>query len=167
MTYIIETLKSCWLLLLCLIVARFIGFPANFTPILACAVFLPFMTDNKYIQMFLPVSIMIVTDPFLGLYSAMPVVYLCIIAASVVSSLFKNYNYKNMILSGLISVGIWHILVNFSVWMSGIQALPLSAVYIAAIPFDLKLLASTLIFSSLFFGFRSVFMGWYSRLDSN
>ena len=167
MTYIIETLKSCWLLLLCLIVARFIGFPANFTPILACAVFLPFMTDNKYIQMFLPVSILIVTDPFLGLYSAMPVVYLCIIAASIVSSLFKNYNYKNMIISGLISVGIWHILVNFAVWISGLQTLSLSSVYIAAIPFDFRLLASTIIFSSLFFGFRSVFLGWYSRLDSN
>ena len=100
------------------------------------------MTDNKYIQMFLPVGILIVTDPFLGLYSAMPVVYLCIVA-SVISSLFKNYNYKNMILSGLISVGIWHILVNFSVWITGIQTLPLSAVYIAAIPFDLRLLAST------------------------
>ena len=97
----------------------------------------------------------------------MPVVYLCIVAASVISSLFKNYNYKNMILSGLISVGVWHILVNLAVWISGIQALPLSAVYIAAIPFDLRLLASTLIFSSLFFGFRSVFLGWYSRLDSN
>ena len=167
MTYIIETLKSCWLLLLCLIVARFIGFPANFTPILACAVFLPFMTDNKYIQMFLPVSILIVTDPFLGLYSAMPVVYLCIIFASVISSLFKNYNYKNMIISGLISVGIWHILVNFAVWISGIQALPLSAVYIVAIPYDFRLLASTIIFSSLFFWFRSLFLGWYSRLDSN
>ena len=167
MTYIIETLKSCWLLLLCLIVARFIGFPANFTPILACAVFLPFMTGNKYIQMFLPVGILIITDPFLGLYSAMPVVYICIIAASIVSSLFKNYNYKNMIISGLVSVGIWHIIVNFSVWMTGLQTLPLSAVYIAAIPFDLRLLASTLIFSSLFFGFRSIFLGWYSRLDSN
>ncbi len=167
MAYIIETLKSCWLLLLCLIAARFIGFPANFTPILASAVFLPFMTNNKYIQMFLPVGILIITDPFLGLYSAMPVVYLCIIAASIVSSLFKNYNYKNMIISGLVSVGIWHIIVNFSVWMTGLQTLPLSAVYIAAIPFDLRLLASTLIFSSLFFGFRSIFLGWYSRLDSN
>ena len=96
----------------------------------------------------------------LGLYSAMPVVYLCIVAASVISSLFKDYNYKNMIFSGLISVGVWHILVNLAVWISGIQALPLSAVYIAAIPFDLRLLASTLIFSSLFFGFRSVFLGW-------
>ena len=117
--------------------------------------------------MFLPVGILIITDPFLGLYSAMPVVYLCIIAASIVSSLFKNYNYKNMIISSLVSVGIWHIIVNFSVWMTGLQTLPLSAVYIAAIPFDLRLLASTLIFSSLFFGFRSIFLGWYSRLDSN
>ena len=167
MTYIKEILKSCWLLVLCLIAARFIGFPTNFTPILACAVFLPFMTDNKYIQMFLPVSILIVTDPFLGLYSAMPVVYMCIVFASVISSLFKNYNYKNMILSGLISVGIWHILVNFAVWISGLQVLPLSEVYIAAIPFDFRLLASTIIFSSLFLVFRSVFLGRYSRLGSN
>ena len=164
MAYIIETLKSCWLLLLCLIAARFIGFPANFTPILACAVFLPFMTNNKYIQMFLPVGILIITDPFLGLYSAMPVVYLCIIAASIVSSLFKNYNYKNMILSGLISVGVWHILVNFAVWMSGINSISLSATYIAAIPFDFRLLLSTIIFSTLFYTFRQ-FLKNYPQLS--
>ena len=157
MNYIIETLKSCWLLLLCLIVARFIGFPANFTPILACAVFLPFMTNNKYIQMFLPVGILIITDPFLGLYSEMPVVYFCIIAASIISSLFKNYNYKNMIFSGLISVGIWHILVNFAVWMSGINSISLSATYIAAIPFDFRLMLSTIIFSTLFYIARQFF----------
>ena len=167
MNYIKEILKSSWLLIICLITSRFVGFPTNFTPILACSVFLPFMTDNKYIQMFLPVGILVVTDPFFGLYSAMPVVYLCVIAASVISSLFKNYNYKNMILSGLISVGVWHILVNFAVWMTGLQTIPLSAIYIAAIPFDLRLLASTLIFSSLFYAFRSIFLGWYSRLDSN
>ena len=167
MTYIVETLKSSCLLVLCLIVSRFIGFPANFTPILACAVFLPFMTNNKYIQMFLPVSIMIITDPFLGLYSAMPVVYLCVIVASIISSLFKIYNYKKMIFAAFASVVIWHLIVNFSVWATGLQTLPLSAVYIAAIPFDLRLLVSTIVFSSLFYIFRSVFLGWYSRLDSN
>ena len=167
MTYIVETLKSSCLLVLCLIVSRFIGLPANFTPILACAVFLPFMTDNKYIQMFLPVSIMIITDPFLGLYSAMPVVYLCVIVASIISSLFKIYNYKKMIFAAFASVVIWHLIVNFSVWATGLQTLPLSAVYIAAIPFDFRLLVSTIVFSSLFYVFRSVFLGWYSRLDSN
>ncbi len=151
MTYIIETLKSCWLLLLCLIVVRFIGFPANFTPILACAVFLPFMTDNKYIQMFLPVSILIITDPFLGLYSAMPIVYLCIIFASIIPTLFKTYNYKNMIISGIFSVMLWHIIVNFSVWFSDISSLTLIETYIAAWPFDFRLLLSTFVFSSLFF----------------
>ena len=167
MTYILETLKSSCLLVLCLIVSRFIGFPPNFTPILACAIFLPFMTNNKYIQMFLPVSIMIITDPFLGLYSAMPVVYLSVILASIISSLFKIYNYKKMIFSAFASVVIWHLIVNFSVWATGLQTLPLSAVYIAAIPFDFRLLVSTIVFSSLFYVFRSVFLGWYSRLDSN
>tara|TARA_B100000242_G_scaffold131581_1_gene93204 strand:- start:1887 stop:2264 length:378 start_codon:yes stop_codon:yes gene_type:complete len=125
------------------------------------------MTNNKYIQMFLPVSIMIITDPFLGLYSAMPVVYLCVIVASIISSLFKIYNYKKMIFAAFASVVIWHLIVNFSVWATGLQTLPLSAVYIAAIPFDFRLLVSTIVFSSLFYVFRSVFLGWYSRLDSN
>ena len=117
--------------------------------------------------MFLPVSIMIITDPFLGLYSAMPVVYLCVIVASIIPSLFKIYNYKKMIIAAFFSVVIWHLIVNFSVWATGLQTLPLSAVYIAAIPFDFRLLVSTIVFSSLFYVFRSVFLGWYSRLDSN
>ena len=167
MTYITEILKSCWLLLLCLILARFVGFPANFTPILACAVFLPFMTSNKYIQMFLPVGVLVITDPFLGLYSSMPIVYLCIISTSIITTLFSIYNFKNMILSGVIGVGIWHVLVNFSVWFTGLSGLSLASTYIAAIPFDLRLLSSTILFSSLFYLFRYSVLGWYSRLDSN
>ena len=156
MTYITEILKSCWLLLLCLILARFVGFPANFTPILACAVFLHFMTNNKYIQMFLPVGVLIITEPFIGLYSSMPIVYLCIIATSIITTLFSIYNFKNMILSGIIGVAIWHIFVNFSVWYTGMNGLSLASTYIAAIPFDLRLLVSTLFFSILFYLFKII-----------
>ena len=56
-----------------------------------------------------------------------------------------------MILSGVIGVGIWHVLVNFSVWFTGLSGLSLVSTYIAAIPFDLRLLASTILFSSLFY----------------
>ena len=101
MTYIKEILKSCWLLVLCLIAARFIGFPANFTPILACAVFLPFMTDNKYIQMFLPVGILIVTDPFLGLYSA---IFIAILMIS--NFLTSKYGKVNVTYLIVISVSL-------------------------------------------------------------
>ena len=167
MTYIIETLKSSWLLLLCLILARFIGLPANFTPILACAIFLPFMTDNKFLQLLLPVGIVIITDPFLGFYSSMPIVYLCIVTTSLITTLFSNYNLKNMIFSGLIGVGIWHIIVNFSVWYTGLSGMTLMSTYLAAIPFDLRLLLSTVVFASLFYFFRSYALSWYSRLDSN
>ena len=62
-----------------------------------------------------------------------------------------------MIFSGLISVGIWHILVNFAVWMSGINSISLSATYIAAIPFDFRLMLSTIIFSTLFYIARQFF----------
>ena len=52
--------------------------PSNFTTVIAVASFLPFMTSNRYIQLFLPVGILILTDPFLGFHSSMPVVYFCI-----------------------------------------------------------------------------------------
>ena len=74
-----EFLRASWLLMFCLILSRFLGLPANFTPILACAAFTPFLTENKILQRFLPLGILLVTDPFLGLYSEMPVVYLCIL----------------------------------------------------------------------------------------
>ena len=166
MNYFIEILKSCWLLLLCLIISRFIGFPANFTPLLACAVFLPFMTDNKYIQILLPVSILIVTDPFLGLYSSMPVVYLCVISTSLITRLFSEYNFKNMIISGVSGVLVWHILVNFSVWYTGINNVSLISTYLAAIPFDFRLMVSTIIFSILFYSFGKIF-GNFIAASSN
>ena len=55
-----EFLKSASLLIGCILYSRllFAGVPemANITPLIAMAVFLPYMTSNKNIQMFLPVS---------------------------------------------------------------------------------------------------------------
>ncbi len=162
-----EFLRASWLLIFCLILARFLGLPANFTPILACAAFTPFLTENKILQRFLPLGILLVTDPFLGLYSEMPVVYLCILLTSIIAGSFQNYNFKNLIFTGLMGVGTWHLLVNFAVWYSGHSTNDLFNTYILAMPFDFRLLLSTLFFSLFFYSLRNVFGKWYSRLGSN
>ena len=97
----IEFFRSAGLFIICLILSRFIGLPANFTPIIAVASFMPFLTGNRYIQLLLPISVLILTDPFLGLYSSMPVVYLCIFFASLLSVLSKDLSYKNLIIRSI------------------------------------------------------------------
>ena len=92
----IEFFKSAGLFIICLLLSRFIGLPANFTPIIAVASFMPFLTGNRYIQLFLPVGVLILTDPFLGFYSSMPIVYLCIFSASILSVLSKVLTYKTV-----------------------------------------------------------------------
>ena len=163
----IEFIKSAGLFIICLILSRFIGLPANFSPIIAVASFIPFLTGNRYIQLFLPVGVLILTDPFLGFYSSMPAVYLCILFASVLSVLSRDLSYKNLIIRGIASVAVWHIFVNFSVWFSGGLGYSLFNTYLFAIPFDLRLLISTLLFSTLFYGLREMTMNIYSRFYSN
>ena len=163
----IEFFRSAGLFIICLILSRFIGLPANFTPIIAVASFMPFLTGNRYIQLLLPVGVLIITDPFLGFYSSMPVVYLCILFASILSFLSKDLSYKNLIIRGIASVAVWHIFVNFSVWFSGGLGHSLSNTYLLAIPFDIRLLLSTVVFSSLFYGLREMTMNFYSRFYTN
>ena len=56
-----EFFKSAGLLIFCIVLARFI-MPASFTPLIAMAVFMPFITNNKRLQLFLPVSLLLITD---------------------------------------------------------------------------------------------------------
>ena len=163
----LEFFKSSVLFILCLILSRFIGFPSNFTPLIAVASFLPFLTNNRYVQLFLPVGVLIITDPFLGFYSSMPVVYFCIFISSLLSVISKSLSYKNLIIRGGVSVLIWHILVNFSVWLSGGLGYSLLDTYIMAIPFDFQLFLSTIIFSTLFYYFIYIFINFYNRLNIN
>jgi hypothetical protein len=97
----------------------------------------------------------------------MPAVYLCILFASILSVLSRDLSYKNLIIRGISSVAAWHIFVNFSVWFSGGLGYSLFNTYLFAIPFDLRLLISTLVFSTLFYGLREMTMNIYSRFYSN
>lgn len=129
---------------LALLMTRFAELPANVTPILAAAIFAPKLVKNTWLQPFIPVVVLIVTDYFLGWYTAAPVVYACIIMASILS-----VHIKNLYITGVVSVLFWHVLVNGAVWYTGHVDLTLSQVYLQAIVFDLRLLVSTLVFLAI------------------
>ncbi|MAV33147.1 MAG: hypothetical protein CMQ02_06895 [Gammaproteobacteria bacterium] len=123
-----------------LIGSRLIGMDANWTPVLATAILLPYLTSNKFVQYLLPISIMIATDAYMS-GSFYPVVYFCIGASTLLSSRLNKYSAT---LGGVL---LWHISVNGAVVMSGPGFAPFTP---EAMIFDLRLLASSLLYVGLY-----------------
>ena len=137
--------KSASLLLGCILLSRFILEP-NITPLIAMAVFMPYLTSNKNLQMFLPVSIMFVTDIFLGFYSTMWLTYTTMALIGVISRVLNNGQYSILMGTSALSVVLWHLIVN----IPGPYP-PLSP---EALLFDIRLLGSTLVFASVFYAIQ-------------
>jgi len=126
--------------------------PPSYTPIVAMAVFLPFMTQHKSLQMLLPVGILFFSDLILGFYGqTMIYVYGTMILIGLLSRILHKGTVGSLLLSGFSSVFLWHLIVNFGVYINGLGTLSLAQTYLLAIPFDLKLLASTVAFSLVFY----------------
>ena len=140
-----EFFKSAGLLLGCILLSRFI-LPAKITPLLAMAVFMPYLTSNKNLQMFLPVTLMFVTDIFLGFYSTIWLTYGTMAVIGVISRVLNNGQYSTLMGTSALSVVLWHLIIN----IPG----PFPPLSPEALVFDLRLLASTLVFASMFYAIQ-------------
>ena len=54
-----------------LALSRLIPHPPNFTPIIAMAVFMPYMIRDVYVAMLIPLMAMFISDLYLGMHSSM------------------------------------------------------------------------------------------------
>ena len=142
-----EFFKSASLLLGFILLSRFI-LPANITPLIAMAVFMPYLTSNKHLQMFLPVSILFATDIFLGFYSTMWLTYVLMGLIGFISRALNNGEYSTLMGSSVLSVVLWHLIIN----IPG----PFPPLSPEALVFDLRLLGSTLVFASMFYAVQKV-----------
>lgn len=152
-------LKNLVLLILLIVVSRFIGLPANFSPLLALAVFMPRLTDDLRIQYLLPVTIVAVTNLFLEPVNTIILMTMLIVFA--ITPTVSRFS-KSLFWGTISAVLIWHIVVNGAVWLAGGGSL--IETYIAAFPFDLKLAVSTSLYVSLFY-YAERF--WMSYTQSN
>ena len=151
--------KNLILLILLIMTSRFIGLPANFSPLLALAVFMPRLTNDARIQNLLPVSIVAFTNLFLEQVNIiiLATILLVFAIAPTVSRLSRS-----LLWGSLGTVFIWYILVNGAVWIVGGSSFV--ETYIAAIPFDLKLAISTGLYVILFYSAERF---WMSYSESN
>ena len=135
--------------------SRIIPHPPNFTPVLAMAVFMPYLTRDLYSAMLVPLSAMFVSDLYLGFHSSMFWVYGSILLSTTLSqytmSIKKTYVHLGS--NALLSSTIFFIVTNFVVWTSSTMY-PLTIdglllCYTMAIPFFGNTLAGTLFYVSL------------------
>ena len=115
-----QFLQSAGLLICCIGLARFIDLPANVTPLLALATFMPFMTSNRTLQLALPTSILFTTDLVLGFYGpTMLFVYGSMVLSGFLSRVLHKDNIQTLLGTSVLSVVLWHFIVNSAVVFFG------------------------------------------------
>ena len=106
---------------------------------------MPRLTNSKYMQSFIPVLAVILSNFFLE--SVNLVIFSTIIFVFLFAPILSR-KVNNLFYSCLLVIVCWFILVNGSVWI--ISGGSIINTYLAAVPFDLKLLVSTFLYLSIF-----------------
>lgn len=133
--------------------SRIMPHPPNFTPILAVAVFIPYIMRNNLIAIPVTLGAMLIGDLYWGFHSYMLWTYGAVILAT-------QLYFKNIFVNALGASIIFFIVTNFSVWLSGYYGLTLAglwACYVAAIPFFTNTLLGTLFYTGVFWGIYKAF----------
>ena len=138
-----------------LALGRIIPHPPNFTPILATAIYTPYMVNDKWIAVLIPLSAMFIADIIIGFHPYMLWVYGAIGLSTLISSWSMRFNKKYIQLGvmAILSSILFFIITNFAVWIiwdyypKTIDGLIIC--YIKAIPFFQNTLLGTMIYTAL------------------
>ena len=139
-----------------LALGRLIPHPPNFTPILAAAIFAPYMVNDKWLAMAVPLVAMFIADIVIGFHPFMLWVYGTIGLSTLISYWSMRFGRKYIQLGGMAFVSsiLFFIITNFGIWSLGshgynhnLQGFLLC--YNLALPFFAYSLISTFIFSGI------------------
>ena len=149
-----EFFKSAGLLLGCILLSRFI-LPANITPIIAMAVFMPYLTRDLYTAVGVPLLAMFVSDIYIGLHPSMFWVYGSIALTTTLSQYTMSTRRTILHLgsNAILSSTMFFVITNFAVWIGGMYPMTFDGLllcYTMAIPFFGNTLAGTIFYVSLF-----------------
>ena len=136
------------------ILSRFLPHAANFTPVLAIALF-----GGVYLRrsqaLWLPLFLMVVSDLVIGLHVTVPFTWGSVFLISCLGLWVRqNATPVRILGGGVISAVLFFIVTNFGSWLAFYPqtAQGLKECYILAIPFFRMTLASTLAYSVVLFG---------------
>jgi len=138
-----------------LALGRIIPHPPNFTPILATAIYTPYMVNDKWIAVLIPLSAMFIADIIIGFHPYMLWVYGAIGLSTLISNWSMRFNKKYIQLGvmAILSSILFFIITNFAVWAIW-DYYPktfdgLIICYTMAIPFFQNTLLGTIIYTAI------------------
>ena len=139
------------------LLARFLPHPTNFAPIAAIALFSARYLPKKY-AFVLPLSVMFISDLFLGFYGpTMFFVYGSFILSGIIGLISRSQKSSSFIpVASLSSSLVFSLVSNFGVWLTTTMyaknLIGLQSCFIAAIPFFRNTLLSDFFYTGLFIG---------------
>ena len=151
----IKTIITFLFISFILALGRIIPHPPNFTPILATAIFTPYIIKDKWIAMSIPLLAMFIADLVIGFHPYMLWVYGAIGLSTLISNLSMRFDkeYMQLGIMAIVSSILFFIITNFAVWTmwdyypKTIEGLIMC--YTMAIPFFHNTLLSTIVYTSL------------------
>ena len=155
-------LKSLLFFVGLLILSRLIPHPPNFTPLLAGAVFLPFLLKDKTLIVALPLVCLFISDLIIGFHNVMLWTYGAFFIIGITVINFSKLNLKSLLGLSLAGPTFFYLITNFGVWLSSStyakDVYGLLECYVLALPFYGNSLFSTLLFSLLFLATRNLLL---------
>ena len=142
-------------LILLSVASRLLPLPANFSPIMAVALFSGIIFSDKKVAFLIPVSSLLISDIFLGLHLTMIGVYASFCIIALLGMTIKKLSFKSILTHSILGAIIFFIITNFTVWVEGwysYTALGLVNCYQMAIPFFRNTLVSSIVYSVILFG---------------
>jgi len=137
-----------------LALGRLIPHPPNFTPILAAAIFAPYIINDRWTAIAVPLMAMFIGDVFIGFHHYMLWVYGAIAMSTVISRWAMQFGkYLPLATMTLISSVLFYIVTNFAVWImwdyypNTLEGLIMC--YTMAIPFFQNTVLSTIVYTAL------------------
>lgn len=150
--------SSIFFVILLAVVTRLIPHAPNFAPIGGLALFSGSNFKNK-IALLIPLSVMFISDIFLGFHKTIPYVYISFIIIALIGGLIKNDKWQSLLKASLISSFLFFLITNFGVWATGTMYQKnlsgLIQCYGFGVPFFRNTLLSDLFYTfSFFYGYR-------------
>jgi len=137
------------------ILLRFVPHTANFTPVAAIAIFAGVYLNKKQ-ALIVPLLLMVVSDLFLGMHNVMAFTWGSFLLVTCLGIWARQHkSFKVVASTSVISSVLFYLITNFGVWAMGWYpktAKGLVDCYILGLPFLRTFMASTIIYSVIFFG---------------
>jgi hypothetical protein len=153
------------------VIARLIPHIANVAPVGAIALFSGYTTKHKWYWA-IPLSIMFISDIFLGFHSTIWFVYASYILTSVLGRLYAhNPTLTRIATLSVISSVVFYLVTNFGVWVTGTMYTKnlqgLMECYLYAIPFFRATLLGDLVFNGALYAVYLKFVKSEHRINAS